>query len=53
MSSEEMKKVYPRLRKSDNYLVFAYENDQATVCVNIDKYQAKEIVQYLMNFING
>lgn len=52
MTGDEIKKIYPRLRASENHFVVMYKKDACTIGTNLTIDQAHEIIAYLLNFID-
>ncbi len=54
MTAEEIKFIYPRLRKSTNHIVFAFDkSDEVAIATNLTPAQALEVINYIKQLMEN
>lgn len=54
MTAEEIKFIYPKLRKASNHIVFAFdESDEVAIATNLTPQQALEVINYIYQLLDN
>jgi len=54
MTAEEIKFIYPKLRKATNHIVFAFdESDEVAIATNLTPAQALEVIHYIQQLLEN